>query len=81
MAKDKRYVVTFEAYVYAPNDYMARKRAHAVNDSINAIMNVGFLQDSEVNGIVEQPFATINNRKLDDISKPTPKDKDEPLPF
>ena len=24
---DNRYVVTFEAYVYAPNDYMARKRA------------------------------------------------------
>ena len=23
--KDNRYVVTFEAYVYAPNDYMARK--------------------------------------------------------
>ena len=38
--KDNRYVVTFEAYVYAPNDYMARKRAHNVNDSINAIMNV-----------------------------------------
>ena len=78
MAKDKRYVVTFEAYVYAPNDYMARKRAHAVNDSINAIMNV---QDSEVNGIVEQPFGTIGNRKLDDISKPTSKDKDKKLPF
>ena len=76
--KDNRYVVAFEAYVYAPNDYMARKRAHAVNDSINAIMNV---QDSDVTDIVEQPFATMGNRKLDDISKPTPKDKDEPLPF
>ena len=48
MAKDNRYVVTFEAYVYAENDYMARKKAHAVNDSINAIMNV---QDSEVKEI------------------------------
>ncbi len=76
MAKDKRYVVTFEAYVYAPNDYMARKRAHAVNDSINAIMNV---QDSEIIEIVEQPFGTIGNRKLDDISKPL--SKDEKLPF
>jgi len=76
--KDKRYVVTFEAYVYAPNDYMARKRAHAVNDSINAIMNV---QDSAVTDIVEQPFGTLGNRKLDDISKPIKKDKDEPLPF
>ena len=76
--KDKRYVVTFEAYVYAPNDYMVRKRSHAVNYSINAIMNV---QDSEITDIVEQPFGTLGNRKLDDISKPTPKDKDEPLPF
>ena len=78
MSKDKRYVVTFEAYVYAPNDYMVRKRSHAVNDSINAIMNI---QDSDVVGIVEQPFATIGNRKLDDISKPKDKDKDQPLPF
>ena len=78
MGKDKRYVVTFEAYVYAPNDYMARKRAHAVNDSINAIMNV---QDSEILEIVEQPFGTLGNRKLDDISKPIKKDKDESLPF
>ena len=76
MAKDKRYVVTFEAYVYAPNDYIARKRTHAVNDSINANMNV---QDSEVTDIVEQPFGTIGNRKLDDISKPL--GKDEKLPF
>ena len=78
MDKDNRYVVTFEAYVYAPNDYMARKRAHAVSDSINAIMNV---QDSQVTDIVEQPFGTLGNRKLDDISKPIKKDKDEPLPF
>ena len=76
--KDNRYVVTFEAYVYAENDYMARKKSHAVNDSINAIMNV---QDSDVMGIVEQPFGTIGNRKLDDISKPVDKIKDEPLPF
>lgn len=76
MSKDKRYVVTFEAYVYAPNDYMARKRSHAVNDSINAIMNI---QDSDVIGIVEQPFATIGNRKLDDISKPV--SSNEKLPF
>ena len=66
--KDKRYVVTFEAYVYAENDYMARKRAHAVNASINAIMNV---QDSEVTDIVEQPFGTIGNRKLKIIDLPT----------
>ena len=76
--EQKRYVVTFEAYVYAPNDYMARKRAHAVNDSINEIMNV---QDSDITDIVEQPFGTLGNRKLDDISKPRDKDEDKPLPF
>ena len=76
--KDNRYVVTFEAYVYAPNDYMARKRSHAVKDSMNAIMNV---QDTDITDIVEQPFGTFGNRKLDDISKPVSKDKDQPLPF
>ena len=75
---DNRYVVTFEAYVYAENDYMARRKSHAVNDSINAIMNV---QDSEVMDIVEQPFGTMGNRKLDDISKPRDKNKDKDLPF
>ena len=49
-----------------------------VNDSINAIMNV---QDSDVTDIVEQPFATMGNRKLDDISKPRDKDEDKDLPF
>jgi hypothetical protein len=57
---------------------MARKKSHAVNDSINAIMDV---QNSEVTDIVEQPFATLGNRKLDNISKPISKDKDDKLPF
>ena len=43
MAKDNRYVVTFEVYVYAPNDYMARKRSHAVKDTMNAIMKLKIL--------------------------------------
>ena len=67
-----------DMYVYAENDYMARRKSHAVNDSINAIMNV---QDSEVMDIVEQPFGTMGNRKLDDISKPRDKNKDKDLPF
>ena len=58
---DKRYVVKFEAYVYAPNDYMARKRAHKVNDEINAMNNV---QDSEVVEIGSQPFASFDYRKF-----------------
>ena len=76
--KENRYVVTFEAYVYADNDYMARKKSHAVNDSINAIINV---QDSDVMDIVEQPFGTMGNRKLTDISKPRDKGEDKELPF
>ena len=75
---DKRYVVKFEAYVYAPNDYMARKRAHKVNDEINAMNNV---QDSEVVEIGSQPFASCDYRKFDDISKPKDKSKDDELPF
>ena len=43
--KDNRYVVTFEAYVYAPNDYMARKRAHDINDIIKGQRNA---QNSEI---------------------------------
>ena len=77
--KDNRYVVTFEAYVYAPNDYMARKRAHDINDIINGQRNA---QNSEIREIGEQPFGTFNFRKLDDISKPKgSSDDDDDLPF
>jgi len=38
--------------------------------------------DADVTEIGEQPFASINYRKLEDHSKPTPRDeKDKPLPF
>ena len=77
-SKDKRYVVTMDMYVYAPNDYMARRRAHKANDKINAIVNV---QDSEVVEIGSQPFASFDYRKFDDISKPKDKSKDDELPF
>ena len=71
MSKDKRYVVTMDMYVYAENDYMARKRAHRIAEKI----------DADVTEIGEQPFASINYRKLEDHSKPSSRDKDEPLPF
>ena len=71
MSKDKRYVVTMDMYVYAENDYMARKRAHKIAEKI----------DADVTEIGEQPFASINYRKLEDHSKPSSRDKDEPLPF
>ena len=74
---DKRYVVTFESYVYAPNDYMARKRAHDINKTINIDR---FTQDSTVNEMVEQPFGTLGNRELKNISEPTSKENKD-LPF
>lgn len=75
---ENRYVVTYETYLYAQNDYMARKKAHIMNDIINKGKN---FQHSEVQDIVEQPFGKMGNRKLDDISKPSDKSKDTPLPF
>ena len=72
MSKDKRYVVTMDVYVYAENDYMARKRAHKLAEKI----------DADVTEIGHQPFATAYYKKLDDHSKPIPKPaKEKPLPF
>ena len=75
---EKRYVVSVDMYVYAKDDYMARKRAHKMVDSIDekyvnarpAITELG-----------EQPFATLGFRKLEDTSKPISKKKEEELPF
>jgi len=76
--KDKRYVVQMEMYVYAENDYMARKRA---NDLRLSIDNRRHSQDVEVKEIGEQPFASTYYRKLDNPIF-TPKEKNnEPLPF
>ena len=71
MAKDTRYVVTMDVYVYAPNDYMARTRAHKLADKI----------DADVTEIGEQPFPSMSYRKLDNHSRPSSKGGDEPLPF
>ena len=73
----KRYVVTMDMYVYAENDYMARKRAHKMADKIdekypNASTNV--------TEIGEQPFASFGYRKLD-YSGPVSEDVNEKLPF
>ena len=73
---EKRYVVTMDVYVYAENDYMARKRAHKMVDSLDK-----YGRNPSITEIGEQPFASMSYRKLDDISKPVDKVKDEPLPF
>ena len=67
-----------DMYVYAENDYMAKKRAHDLKLSIE---NRRHSDQVTVTEIGEQPFASMEYRKLD---RPTfvPKDKsNEPLPF
>ena len=76
--ENKRYVVQMEMYVYADNDYMARKRA---NDLKLSIDNRRHSQDVTIREIGEQPFASFEYRKLEDPSF-TPRDKsNDPLPF
>ena len=62
MAEEKRYVMTVDMYVYAENDYMARKRAHRMVDYVdNKYVNAR----TNIQELGEQPFASFNFRKLD----------------
>ena len=62
MEEDKRYVVSVDMYVYAKDDYMARKRAHKMVDDIDEkYVNAR----PSVTELGEQPFATMSYRKLD----------------
>lgn len=76
MSDKKRYVVSMDVYVYAENDYMARKRAHKMIDSLDK-----YNHHPSITEIGEQPFASLDYRKLEDISRPSDKVKNEPLPF
>ena len=74
----KRYAVVIDTYVYAENDYMARKIAHGIKRNING-------DHTRVIEITECPFASLQTRSLDDLTEPTTStskwtDKD-PLPF
>ena len=74
--ENKRYIVTMDMYVYADNDYMARKRA---NDLKLSIENT--YPGTPILIVGEQPFATTYYRKLDNPTF-TPKDtSNDPLPF
>jgi len=78
--KKTRYVVTMEMYVYAKDDYMARMEAHKLEDKINrASMNA----DAKISEIGVQPFASMHYKKLDDYSRPSKLDSNDPeeLPF
>ena len=80
--KDNRYVVTFEAYVYAPNDYMARKKAHAIKRSIENF-NEYYIESTQTSviGITETPFASLQTRELENISDISYKEDQDDLPF
>ena len=71
----KRYAVVIDTYVYAENDYMARKIAHGMKRIING-------DHTRVVEIDECPFASLQTRSLDDISEPTSRTGcEEKLPF
>ena len=74
MKDKKRYAVQLDVYVYAENDYMARKKAHGMAKKIDTRYPNARANVTEIG---EQPFATMHYRKLDDISEPI----NEKLPF
>lgn len=65
MRQEKRYIVTLNVRVYAENDYMAKKRAHQLKEVIDRNWDAGEVVIEEIG---EQPFASLNYRKLEDIS-------------
>jgi len=59
----KRYTVVIDTYIYADNDYMARKMAHDIRKNING-------EQTRILEIDESPFASLETRPLEDISEP-----------
>ena len=74
--KEKRYVVSIDMYVYADNDYDARKKAHNIAEAIEEETTA---HQPKVLEIGEQPFARLAYRKLEDISNPAIESIDEAL--
>jgi len=74
----KRYVVKMDMYVYADNDYMARKRAHTLANTLNCEK---YNTHANITEIGEQPFATTEYYKLDNHSEPLNRDDGLDLPF
>ena len=71
----KRYAVVIDTYVYAENDYMARKIAHGIKRNITGGDHAKVIEISEI------PFASLQSRELKDISEPTKKVDEVELPF
>ena len=68
MEKLKRYAVVIDTYVYAENDYMARKKAHDIKN----LVYKSFKSDGlRVVDIIKCPYASLTTQSLSDISEPT----------
>lgn len=74
----KRYAVQLDLYIYADNDYMARKKAHEYAEEIDSKHSNARANVTEIG---EQPFASLAYRKLDDKSRPMSKKEEDELPF
>lgn len=60
MNGEKRYVLTFEKYIWAKDDNDAKEQANqfAVDEQLKND------DQCQVQGIVEQPFGTFGNREV-----------------
>tara|TARA_R110000803_G_scaffold171674_1_gene234565 strand:+ start:418 stop:657 length:240 start_codon:yes stop_codon:yes gene_type:complete len=76
--KLKRYVVKMDMYVYAENDYMARKRAHKLSKTLNTEK---YNTSANVIEIGEQEFGTMEYYKLDNHTEPADREDKADLPF
>jgi hypothetical protein len=77
----KRYAVVIDTYIYAENDYEARKQAHDMKNSIHREFKSDGLRVAD---IVKCPYASLTTQSLDNISEPELTDKwtdKDPLPF
>lgn len=72
MRKQKRYAVQLDVYIYAENDYMARKKAHGMAKKVDTRYPNARANVTEIG---EQPFASLSYRKLEDISEPSSNEK------
>ena len=62
---ENRYVVAMDMYVYAPNDYMAKKRADDIKKMVD---EYDYAANTKVQTIGEQPFGSINYREIKDVT-------------
>ena len=58
--KDRRYVATFTAYVYARNDNHARSKAEMIANR----QRVKYGGDWALEELTEQPFASLISRNI-----------------